>query len=671
MPILTRLSAVLAVLVAIAALVWVLTRDGAPVEDATNDLPPVSAQPDLRRDMDIELPMGGVYAGIVVNEQGEPIGGAQVMLVAFNAGDDALMRASETPVEFDPGDPSSIPTIGDYYIGGREVTTGPDGRWRIPAESRARVTHALAYHQRYFLDVVRVGRPQEDVRIVLRPAGRVEGRVLDHETGRPVPNVRIDVFLQHPTAPAPEMGADGSYGARSGRGTVLERSEIALLGHFLAKELGERIWGIPYQGTEALRFRTDANGRFELGPLGEGVQLEFVVTHPDYKWFDFDTEGGKRAARRTVVRPGETIEREFRLRKGERISGRVIDAETGQPIEGVVMAFESITAYYRHWWDAQGKKRYVTSDKSGAFSMGGLALGRHNIVLTHPSFGKEYHHGAQAGTENLEIHIKPRGRIQGTVEGLDRRPRGGRIYIYLEPVGEKTSGMTRLVRKGHVIDQKNRFGIENVREGTYEIWIQAGTKASLPQRIEVKKGTPAQTVFTLGGGGSLELRLYDANERAVDPAVVQLLRVSEKGDRVIGRYVSRGGLLATDNVVPGRYRLQVQAPGFIPLTTGEIDVLEGRPTDAGVVTLRRWAYMRMQSVMTDRGRAPSGKVVVEYRDGDEEAFKPLYSLSGHDVPVRPGPVTVRARTEDGLVFEQTFDAVGGEAFVVDVVLAPQ
>ena len=33
--------------------------------------------------------------------------------------------------EFDPGDPSSIPTIGDYYIGGREATTGEDGRWRF------------------------------------------------------------------------------------------------------------------------------------------------------------------------------------------------------------------------------------------------------------------------------------------------------------------------------------------------------------------------------------------------------------------------------------------------------------------------------------------------------------------------------------------------------------
>ncbi|MDJ0973574.1 MAG: carboxypeptidase-like regulatory domain-containing protein [Planctomycetota bacterium] len=668
MRILTRLIAILAVIVAIGGLVWVLMQEGAPVEDATNDLPQLTTKPTERRDIDIELPMGGVYAGIVVDEQGAPIEGARVILVAFNAGDDALMRAGAGGREFDPGDPSSIPTIGDYYIGGRELTTGPDGRWRIPAQSRARVTHALAYHQRYFLNVERVGRPQDDVRIVLKPAGRVKGQVVDHESGRAVPNVRVDIFLQHPTAPPPEMGEDGAYGARSGRGVVVERSEIALLGHFLAKELGERIWGIPYQGTEALRFRTDADGRFELGPLGEGVQLEFIVTHPDYKWFDFDAEGGKRTPRRTIVRGGETVEREFRLRKGKRISGRVIDAESGDPIEGVVMAFESITAYYRHWWDAQGQKRYVTTDKKGAFSMGGLALGRHNIVLTHPSFGKEYHHGAQAGTKNLEIHIKPRGRIQGTVEGLDKRPRGGRIFIYLEPVGEQTSGMTRLVRKGHVIDRKNRFGIEDVREGTYEIWIQAGSNASMPQTIEVKKGTPVDLQFPMGGGGSLELRLFDQNERAVDPAVVLLLRAGEKGERVIGRYVSRSGLLETDNVVPGKYRLKVEAPGFIPLTTDEIDVLEGRPTDVGRVTLARWGYMRMQSILTERGRAPDTKVQVEYREGDG-AWRPLYSLAAHDVPVRPGSVSVRAKTETGLSFEQTYDAVGGETFVVDVVLS--
>lgn len=663
MPRMSRLAAVLAVLAVLGGAIWFLLREGPPRADLQDDLPDIElARSKQKRDLSVEIPQGGVYAGVVVDPEGRPISGATVMLVAFNAGDDFKKRSPDEV--FDPGDPSAIPTVGDYYIGGREATTGDDGRWRIPADSRARVTHALAYHRRYFLNVEKVGLPSQEVVIVLKQGGRVKGQVVDHESGRPVPNVQVDIYLQHPTALAPEYKG-GASTRRTGRPDV-KRSEIAMLGHFLAKELGERIWEIPYQGTEALRLRTNADGRFELGPLGEGVQLEFVVTHPDYRWFDFDTEGGLRRAKRTQVGPGETVEREFRLRKGERISGHVYDDE-GKPIEGVAISFESITAWHRHWFDAIGKKRYAKSDAKGRFTIGGLAGGSHNLVLTHASFGKEYHHGAKAGTKSLDIYIKRRGRILGTIDGLDKRPVGGRIYIHLIPRGPKPQEQMKLVRKRHILDMKNRFGIEDVKSGPYEIWVQAGTQASMPQAIDVKPGSPVQVRFELGGGGSLEAELLDTEGRAIDPAIVHLIREDEKGQRSLGRYVTREGLLSTDNVVPGRYKLRVVAPGFITATSDFVEVHEGNPTRVGQLTLKRYSYLQLSSVMTDRRTTPKN-VTIQFREGEKGAWRPLSRLTGFPIPVKPGAVTVKAVDDKGQKFERVYEALEGATFRVDVEL---
>ena len=44
MPKLTRLTAFLAVLVAVGSIVWLLLQDGPPVEDASSDLPPIVAK---------------------------------------------------------------------------------------------------------------------------------------------------------------------------------------------------------------------------------------------------------------------------------------------------------------------------------------------------------------------------------------------------------------------------------------------------------------------------------------------------------------------------------------------------------------------------------------------------------------------------------------------------
>ena len=662
-------------LVALAALgvalfFW-LERGQVEAPDPYADIPPVE---DVRQrhvePLKTRMPKGGVYGGIVVDGAGEPIEGATVMLVAFNTGEDAIGSRKRDG----PRDLVDIPEIGGYRVGGRDGKTDQRGRFKIPADSNARITHALAYIHDHFLNVVEVhGGPNENIRIELKKAGKVVGLVVDEKTGAPVPNTRVEIYLQQPTAAAPKYNArEGGYNPGQ-RGKAVKVSGIASLGRFLAKELGPRIWQIPYQNTTALRLKTDRNGRFELGPLGEGVQLEFVITHPEYVWYDFDNPDGKTSPVRTRVGAGETVERTFRMREGLRIKGRLID-DGNKPLADAVLSFESITQIHRHWLDASGKQRMTRTKRDGSFSMGGLAYGDHNITIRHPAFGKHWVGGVAAPQENKEIVVPRRGRLVATVSGLERRPKGGFVYVNLEPRGEKRNEQDSFARKRVRLDRQNRFSLEELRPGPYELWVQSHAQASQPVALEIKFGEPVTLDIPLGGGGLVEVRLQDDTGRVVDPAVIRLVRLGEGDvkDRTLGRFASREGWVVAENLVPGRYRLQATAPGHMPAESKEIEIVEGARTDVGTIILKQWAWLRIKSVLTDRGKVPKVNTTVEWRAEPEGKpagrWQSLVSTAGIDITVPPGVVRVRARTEDGKAFEQRYTVTGGETADVEVVL---
>ncbi|MHC5011830.1 MAG: hypothetical protein ACYTG6_12945, partial [Planctomycetota bacterium] len=84
---LSTLLAALALLVGAASLLWFLLADAPP--------PPQVIPEEIERDEApgtgpslVELPKGGVYAGVVVDDAGTPIEAATILLVAFDAGDD-------------------------------------------------------------------------------------------------------------------------------------------------------------------------------------------------------------------------------------------------------------------------------------------------------------------------------------------------------------------------------------------------------------------------------------------------------------------------------------------------------------------------------------------------------------------------------------------------------
>ncbi len=655
-------------LIAISIGIVALLVDPAPpeVEDFVPDVLDTNAR---RADAltSPDTPKGGVYAGFVVNEQGTPVADAPVRLVSYNAGTKEMFaRAQKNLQQFDPAAP--IPVIGDFRIAG-EARTDAAGWFKIAASPRDLVTHVLAWHANYFLNVVPVKGPGEDKRIVLKPAGKVIGRIVDAETDRPVPHARVDLYLQQITALAPEYDPGGGGMNRGRKGKKVDRSEIAVLGHLLAKHLGEAIWGIPYRGTEALRFMSDANGHFEIGPLGDSVQLEFVITHDDYKWSDHDTLDGTQRAKRTVVHPGETVHRTFKLLRGGEIAGRVVDETTGEGVPEVVVSASNIVKYKRHWW-YDFKTRSVKTDANGAFRIAGLSLGRQAIELSHPSFGREFvPDGAMPGEKELEFHIPRLGSIAAVFTGMDARPPGGRIYVNLEPTknNEGSRTLSRMKRERKQLGTDGGvMNLPKIRPGEYELWVEYGDRVSETRTVVVRPLEKTDVTLALGGTGAIQVDVTDTRGRIVDPVTMRLVQLTGDRSRRMGTFTSRGGAIEAFAVKPGRYTAEFEGQGLVKVTTKPFDVGEGETVKLDRVEMASHAYIRILSILDDRRRTPEGQITLEMRAGDGK-WIPLY-LTGQLVPVTPGPVTVRGKTDKGLKFEKAHEIESGAVWDLEVVL---
>ncbi|MGE0191929.1 MAG: carboxypeptidase regulatory-like domain-containing protein [Planctomycetota bacterium] len=655
---LTRLATLLAALAGVGVIVWLVLRGTPTLPEIPSAPPPseivVQDEPDL---LPGRLPtprQGGVVSGRVMGE-GAPVPGARVLLVRYNAGDPAAVRRYREQLERDGvPDPTLIPTVGEHLLAG-ETRADPEGRFAISAGGDAYISHIVAFHPGWFPEVVDLRLMPRDERgdvpmfdVNLDRAGRLIGHVVDGETREPVRGARVTLYLQQIARPVAAPGEDEVASVRVGsEGPAVPRSAMATLGRFLPKILGERVWGIPDTGSEGLELLTNADGRFELGPLGPDVQVEIVVTHPEYQWLDLDNPDGKTQPVRTVVRPGETVERELPLKRGGEVAGRVIDNVTGKGIPGALIEVESISAYFRHWWYRHKARRAVTDDE-GRFRVAGLAIGSQSVTASHASFGRKQLPSVEPGEKNLVIGVDPLAGLRGTVIGAGDRPPGGRVQLHMQRVAED-GGTSSSREQTAVLGADSRFLVSQLEAGTVRVWLQFGRLASLPQTVELEPHGVTDVDFRLGGGGTVEADVRETSGRIVDPATLRLIAADDATSSTLGTFVTREGRLDAEGVMPGSYRFAVEAPGFVRVLSEPFDVQEDEVTRVELPRLVRLGELIVGPVLDGGGRPYAGRdgpVIVEVRVGGEEAgWTRFIGTLGAPRVVQPGPVAVRARVE--------------------------
>jgi len=655
-----------ALLVAGGALLWHLATEEADSQELTSlgglDRGARGTDDGLKVASD-PSPQGGIYRGVVVDDGGSPIAGASVLLVRLDTGETLAAPAFRA----DGSDfvATLVPTIGDYEIAG-ETRSDESGRFEVAAQGvKDRVKMVVAWSDSHAPAVVFTSKPEAEVRVVLQRGGHLAGKVVD-PVGTPVAGALVQIFLQQIAPKAVNPGA-GQPAIAVPTTAPRALSAAATLGDFLGKVLGPRVYGTDPANTEALQRTTRSDGTFHLGPIDSTVQLEVVISHPDYMWTDFD-EGEGGFSHRPVLKPGERLERTYQLRAGNWIEGRVVsESDPTQGVEGVLIRLRHVVAYKKHYF-YDHKTRPTLTREDGSFRLSGLSHGPYVADLFHSGFGHHFVGEIPANTKNQVWAVKSRGAIQGTILGLTARPPGGRVEVLLEPVGaEGAAGGTQ--RQLVAVDDKGVFTVERLPAGVYRVSLRAGTLATRPEEATVEAHKIAQMTFTAAGGAALEIRVVDRGGRAVDPATVTLVRLSAEGtgDTQLGSFVSREGRVEEDGLSPGRYRIEGSGVGYLPTLSEPFELLEGRTTRAPPLVLLRPGVVRVKDVRDERGRPIQGDLNLEVREGAGE-YRRLVVRTG-EASLRPGPISLRASDAAGRTWSESFELAEDEQHVVEIVLS--
>lgn len=671
------LTVAVSLVLAVGVLVRYLLSPGSAAVYVENlDVPTKAAEPPRPANPDqfAGATVGGTYAGVVVDEQDRPVADADVLVVAVDGDAKVVM---ETVDADNVGDRIELPVIGDYRTAARGRTDA-QGRFNLAAGD-ARVVALVAWRREYapaMLAHTKTAplRPGTGHVVRVALAGWLKGHIVDQATGLAVDGADVIVYLQH----------RANQGDLAGPEPLTATNAFSVFQRYVGHVLGPLVWGLePPPGDTGFHLKASKDGWFTFGPLMKEVQIEVVITHPDYMWTDNDPDkrfdadqggalGRKDVARkvRAVVMPGETKEVTYYLVKGKEIAGTIVDPK-GNPIKDVEIALEHVAQYSQHW-RYRTHARMGRTDDEGRFRIAGLSFDPYVLRFSHPTFDVEYFPGVKAGSDEIYKVQSAGGWVDLTVLGGpeehgQKKPWAGRVIVEpREPTGTRK-------QEGAIV-QDGKVVVERLRPGAYDITVVSGTQISNPARVLVKSGESTTAEVTMQVGGGIRLAVRDGTGKAIDPAEVHLfvetVDTDAKGDkktvtRRIAVIVAREGQATTDGLLAGRYTAEVSALGYVPTELPAFDVAIGRPTSLPPVVLRRQAYLKLTGIVGEDGRGVTVDTVLYVGEDGAEPTRRRTQDAGL-LPVRPGSVILKAETADGRRSEQTLDVPDGATVPVEI-----
>ena len=385
------------------------------------------------------------------------------------------------------------------------------------------------------------GSGGEEIFAVTRPS-RLLVEVIG-EAGRPLSKAQIS------------LGRESE--SRSGGGLGQEDPRLLQLG-----ELGVLRGPIPFPPVapllavpaEALR-STSSSGELELVDLSPGKTI-VQVSHPDYLSTICNIE----------LTPGVRSKLRCALKRGEALSGRVVDEE-GRPIAGARVT----------WQEGQNRQMGTVTDGGGRFSLRASTV---PLTLLASATGWASRSVSGQGNE-ISIALQPaRDRISGLVE--DER---GRVIAGAEiRVGERRV----------VSDARGQFSLDGIGRPPQPIEIRHPEFA--PLRVVFAGGEAgAMQRYVLPFGGGIEGRVVTAGPEALAGKVSIEVRgggVAEMVKLLDDGSFRRAGLPA------GRATVRIIAEGFVAAAR-TIEILPG--DSFGEITVRDVDF-RLEAAMRLIGR---------------------------------------------------------------------
>lgn len=493
---------------------WATLRGWAPASIKVD----VPGSGDSLVELEIMLRPGFVLAGIVLDQDDQPMAGAQIQ-------------------------PESTRVRGIAGYVGRRAITGADGRFLLDDLTQARVLLRVWAEGCSGLEEMVTADGSD---LVLRPqrAGRLAGRVVDGATGEP-----LDSFVIRFVAARLGLGENGSssYSAEwrrpgmSFNGTdgywdsgsealevgsvtgveasapgyamcvndyvvvpadpnaeplLAELQSGATLRGFVVNAAS----GSPLAGARVRRFTdgdpdgfprfvldagfeasTNADGGFEFEQVPLGTMYLFV----DETELPLAIDGPFE-----VQLNGSAVDRSIQVGPGGRLVGRLLDGD-GRPLGGEIVSLYSLDA------PDDDREREATTDAEGAYSIGGLVPGQYHLrwVLTRGEqrLGHDLLRLIRIeDRRTLEFDLRPGGHttLRGTLEFEGELPEN--VWVTLSPEQEPTHWAQRM--RGAVVED-GTFVVTHLEAGAWNVharsmedgqMVSGGARVVLPSEGTVE-----------------------------------------------------------------------------------------------------------------------------------------------------------------------------------------
>ncbi len=380
----------------------------------------------------------------------------------------------------------------------------------------------------------------------------VYGRILDAKE-RPLPNAKVTLFRVDPLNPWTQItegaplgtavsGTDGrylvgpapagdrlrlraeatGYGARtefvSARGTCLDviLEEGGSLVAKVKDEAGVAVAGAKVSGQSGPSWASavtapDGTARLESLSIGQ-VQVRV------------EAEGYAPATTGDVtIAAGGTVEKAFVLRKGQEITGRVLEEIGSRAVGGATVVSQ--------WWGSMGQQESppVTTDADGKFTMRvpcgpgeyvqlfarkeGVGTGMGGVQIQAANSGM-----ARGAGRETELRLRAGSDIEGVVVESDGKPAAGATVVYANSIGNKS-----WAQLSATTDAEGRFSLPTppgmAKESQYQLGAR-GKGAGIG--FAVVLGNKPGVRIRLAGGGIVMGTVKDGKGQPVEGALVSV-----------------------------------------------------------------------------------------------------------------------------------------------------
>lgn len=356
--------------------------------------------------------------------------------------------------------------------------------------------------------------------------------------------------------------------------------------------------------------KSDAAGTYAFRDVAPRTDYYLKAEHADFA-----------SAQETLVQVGERGEflgPEIVLRLGSGLTGYVRDIG-GNPVPDAELLLDS--AYVMNWEADNPDRMSVVADNTGYFEFKNVPQGPRNLMVRAQGYGVQVHSGNDlqfkgepGDTRQIDFVLEPGFPIVGQV--LD--PEGVGV------AGAKVSAVhfqNQTTSRGEsVTDAQGRFHIENLRDGSYIMMVQAeGFSQERLNRvpagkvdviIDLKRQACVAGRLLAPGGGTPALRVdLQRTSPKNSPNDIQIFESTNISSDVVA---GGDGSFRLCGVEPGYYMVVGSGAGFAPTQSNTFQVLDGQDPPPVTVTLQVGGAIRGRVV--DPGGSPVVGAQVVSRD---------------------------------------------------------